>query len=330
MVTEKPLVSVICLCFNQRDWIEEAIHSVINQSYPHIQLIIADDASTDGSSGVIEKLKTEFPQIRVLLFGRNQGNCKAFNTALREAQGEYVVDFAADDVMKASRIEKQVALFNQLDDSYGVIFTDAHYIDSGGKFIREHYEYLRKKKLLGSVPEGDVYRDVLSRYFIASPTMMVRRTVFDRLDGYDETLGYEDFDFWLRSSRYFKFAFLNESLTLIRRTGNSMSSGWYKRGDKQLYSTYLVCRKAIDLNRDEDDRNALITRVRYEMRQSILSDNHYEAVLFYQLLRDLRAISSADKLLNVINRSGIPLRGLRSFYQSVRFKEPLSLLKSES
>ncbi len=76
---------------------------------------------------------------------------------LRLAKGEYVVDFATDDILLPQRIEKQVGLFETLDATYGVMFTDAEYIDGHGRPFRKHYEYLFAKGLLDHIPQGDVY-----------------------------------------------------------------------------------------------------------------------------------------------------------------------------
>lgn len=294
--------------------------SVVNQTYKNIQIIIADDASTDNSRVVIEDLKVKHPHLEILLFNRNEGNCKAFNKAFKHAKGDFIIDFAADDVMMPNRIERQVHLFQSLDDSYGVVFTDAEYIDGEGTFLRRHYEHLFKKRLLKQIPVGNVYRDVLSRYFIASPTMMVKREVLEELNGYDESLSYEDFDFWVRSSRHWNYGLLNESLTKIRRTGKSMSAGWYTPGDKQLHSTYLVCRKAMLLSRDEGDKQALQKRVRYELRQSVFSGNNNEATMFYGLLTELNSVTLSDRILNLLNKLKLPLSGIRLLYHTFRFR----------
>jgi glycosyltransferase involved in cell wall biosynthesis len=278
-----PLVSVICLCYNHESFVREAIESVLNQTYSNIQLIIVDDFSQDRSASIIHQLVSQHNQLTFLHLPANVGNCAAFNKGLTQAKGEFVIDFATDDIMLPDRIEKQVNLFSKLDQSYGVVFTNADYVDSNGRKLRNHQEHLQAKGLISRMPEGNVFRDVLTRYFICSPTMMIRRNVLDQLNGYDENLVYEDFDFWVRSSRYFKYAYSNEVITKVRRTGNSMSSGWYKQGDKQLHSTYLVCRKAIELCRDEEDRQALLWRVRYEFKQAIFSGNKAEAKLFGQL-----------------------------------------------
>lgn len=318
-VTTQPLVSVICLCYQQAAWVEEAVQSVINQSYKNIEIILIDDASHDASAEKITALKERYPSIHTILLDENQGNCKAFNIGLKQAKGKYVIDFAADDVMMAERIERQVAFFEKQAPNCGVIFTDAVYIDEHGRLIRYHYEHLFRNKLLTNIPEGDVYQPVLYEYFIASPTMMVRREVLDVLNGYDETLAYEDFDFWVRSARIYQYAFLNERLTAIRKTRKSMSTGWYKSGDRQLHSTYLVCRKAIALTRTPGDKQALIKRVRYELRQSVFSDNREEALLFYKLLKELGDVSAQDKITGLISRLPVRIGWLRRIYHRLRF-----------
>ena len=316
-----PQVSVVCLCYNQSRWVEEAVTSVLNQTYPNIQLIIIDDCSTDDSPDRIKKIKKENPSVEIILSTVNRGNCSAFNKALKRVTGDYVIDFAADDVMMPDRVEKQVKFFQNLDETYGVVFTDAKYIDAGGEFIRNHYEYLRNNKLVSTIPQGDVYCDVLSRYFISSPTMMIKKKVFDDIGGYDESLAYEDFDFWVRSSRIYKYGFLNESLTKVRKTDYSMSTSQYRKGDKQLHSTYLVCCKAMHLNRDEEDVQALLKRIRYELRQSVFSENSNESKLFYELLVKMDKVTMLDRVLRTINQLGLPLSWARNLYNVIRFNE---------
>jgi glycosyltransferase involved in cell wall biosynthesis len=314
-----PLVSVVCLCHNQEAFVEEAVYSVLRQSYPNIQLIIVDDASTDGSVARIKSIVSANPTMEVLLLQENCGNCKAFNRGLVLARGEFIVDFAADDVMMPERIARQVEFFSTLDSSYGVVFTNALYINEKGKVLRDHYLYLFHKNLLKAIPQGDVYRDVVSTYFISSPTMLVRRRVMDELKGYDESLTYEDFDFWVRSARIFKYGFLNERLTKVRRIQRSMSTGWYKPGDKQLHSTYLVCKKVLALNRNGEDNLALAKRLKYELRQSVFSQNFEEADLFYGLLKEIRHVGAFEYFLFVINKLKLPLSFLRTLYHKLKY-----------
>ena len=309
-----PLVSVICLCFNHERFVREAIESVLNQTYSNIQLIVVDDGSQDGSVAIIEEIARQHSQITFLQLKENIGNCAAFNKGLDLAKGEFVIDFATDDVMLSDRIEKQVSLFSKLDPSYGVVFTNADYIDSVGRKLRNHQEHLLAKGLISKMPEGNVFRDILIRYFICSPTMMIRKEVLDQMKGYDENLVYEDFDFWVRSSCNFKYAYSNEVTTKVRRTGNSMSSGWYMQGDKQLHSTYLVCQKAMELCKDEEDTQALLTRVRYEFKQAIFSGNRSEAKLFGQLEKKIDGHRFEFYLFSFLSWLPLPWPWIRKKY----------------
>lgn len=316
---DKPLVSIICLCYNHERFVREAIVSVLKQTYQPIEIIVVDDASTDNSVSVITTILSEFPNIQFLPLGENHGNCKAFNKGLAQAKGEFIVDLSTDDVLHPERVAQQVDYFSKYDSSYGVVFTDAVYIDESGNFMRRHFDYLIEKKLIRKIPQGEVFADLLSTYFVASPTMMVRREVFDQLQGYDESLAYEDFDFWVRSSRHFKYIYLDKALTYIRKSARSLSTTWYVPGDTQLHSTYLVCLKALSLIRTESERCAFILRIRYEIRQSFLSENYNEADLFYALLKRIEKPPLMYTALFLINKMRLPLSGFRRIYHRLKF-----------
>lgn len=308
---DQPLVTVVCLSHNHRPFIQEAIGSVLAQTYRNIQIILIDDASTDGSVHELEQIAQRNPEVELISLSQNVGNCKAFNIAFEKAKGDYIIDFATDDVMMPDRIQQQIDFFKTLDDSYGVVFTDAVYIDEDGNFLYDHNDNLRRRKMITTVPQGNVYPVVIARYFISSPSMMVRKCVLDEMGGYDEQLAYEDFDLWIRSSRNYKYAYLGQALTKVRRWRASMSTGWYKPGDPQLHSTYLVCRKILKLNRTPDEHRSLVTRLRYELHQSVFSRNMAEAKLFYDFLIELSSASPLDKIFYFIRRLPVPYSTLR-------------------
>lgn len=315
-----PLVSVICLCYNHERFVAESIHSVFAQTYPNLEVILVDDQSTDNSRHVISGVLERYPSMKYLPMERNAGNCAAFNRGFALSSGAYIVDFSADDVLLPDRLTKQVALFETLDQSFGVVFTDVEYIDENGKPLYTHVENLRRRKLIASVPEGDIYKDLIQSYFVSSPSMLVRREVFQKLQGYDETLAYEDFDFFIRSSRHYRYAFLNEVLTRVRKVSHSLSARAYRRGDRQLHSTYVVCRKARQMNRSDEENRALITRVRYELRHAVLSENYGEAELFLELLKELTPLNSWDNLLRSLLKMKVPLARLRRIYHGLRYQ----------
>ena len=260
-----PLVSVVCLCYNQEQFVEEAIQSVRHQTYPNVQLIVVDDYSTDESVEVIKRTLPHYPGAEFIACSSNLGNCSAFNKGFVKAKGDFIIDLSADDILLPERIEKGVKIFQSAGAEVGVNFTDAEQIDEKGKSQGYHSDRFPHD----TIPHGDVYREVISRYFINSPTMMMRRAVFEKLGGYDESLAYEDFDFWVRSARYFKYCYTAEPLVKRRIVSSSLGRKQYSKGSGQLRSTLKVCEKVYALNKTSEENDALKKRILYEMRQTL-------------------------------------------------------------
>ena len=276
---EQPLVSVICLCYNHSSFVKEAVQSVLQQTYPNVELILVDDASKDDSVAVIEALQKQYPAIKTILLTNNVGNCKAFNKGLAESKGEFIIDLAADDVLLPERIKKGIDFFQQSPDT-GVIFSDAEWISEAGEHLYFHSDRFPHPL----IPQGDVYLDLIEKYFICSPTMMFRRSVIEHLDGYDESLAYEDFDFWIRSSREFEFGYMPEVMVKKRVVKNSMSKK-QRASIKQQRSTFRVCEKILELNETEEEQAALTRRIRYEIRINLRMFNFKLVSDYFSLLK---------------------------------------------
>jgi glycosyltransferase involved in cell wall biosynthesis len=278
-----PLVTVVCLCFNQAQFVVEALESVFNQTYKNIQLIIVDDASTDKSVDVIKMFLSEHSEIEFIALSQNHGNCKAFNCGLASAKGDYVIDLAADDVLLPERIAIGVKALQE-NPEYGVHFSDAEIISKEGR----HLGYHSDKFPHHTIPQGDIYRQLIAKYFICPPSMMFTKAVQNYLGGYDEVLSYEDFDFWIRSSRRFQYVYSDIVLVKRRVIAQSKSNGQYKFGSRQIRSTFIVCQKIFQMNKNADEMKALQSRVKYEFRQAILTFNLKLAVDYLLLLKKIK------------------------------------------
>ncbi|WP_299254955.1 glycosyltransferase [uncultured Cytophaga sp.] len=264
----RPLVTIIAISYNHAPFIQEALYSIFNQSYSNIELIVIDDASTDTSCQVIESCITG----RSILFLKNEkniGNCTSFNKAYKHATGDYIIDFALDDIMYATRIEKQVAFFQNESNKVGVIFTNVDIVSENGSLLYTHYPTFHHRSSITNIPSGDVFEALLSQYYINPVSMMSRREVFDKLNGYDECLAYEDFDFWIRSARIFEYAYMPEILSAKRTVTKSLSSQFYQANQLAMFeSTLNVCKKAWWLCTSAQEKQALVKRCRYEARQA--------------------------------------------------------------
>lgn len=278
-----PLVTVICICYNQARFVEAALDSVISQSYKDVELIVIDDGSTDGSAKIIKRWIANHPETTLLLNATNLGYCKTFNKAYAISKGEYIIDLAADDVLQPNRIEVGLSAFRNSEIDYGVTFSDAEHTDEQGNLLRLHSD----KHPHHTIPSGDIYKDVIDRYFICSPTMMFKRSVVEYLKGYDESLTYEDFDFWVRASRKFKFIYTPQVLLKKRAVDTSMSKKQFKCGGDQRKSTLMVCYKIKSLNRSAEEDAALRRRVLYEIKISLKLLDLRLAFDYFKLLRSL-------------------------------------------
>lgn len=290
---ETPLVSVICLCYNQKPYVGAAIRSVLSQTYENIELIVVDDGSTDGSQQEIREIQKD-AHFSFIELPENTGNCAAFNRGFRESKGEYVIDLAADDILLPKRVEEGINDFANAADNAGVHFCDAFVIQENGEIITTHYKRNRDGHLQMEVPSGDVYLRLISRYFISPPTMMMKRKVLEKLNGYDESLSYEDFDFWIRSSRDFTYLFHKAPLVKKRIVPNSHAASQFSFRNKHLNTTYAVCEKIFSLNRSTAEDKALVSRCNYEIRQCLKTFN-FSLILRYQRLKQktYRRLSSS-------------------------------------
>ena len=299
-----PLVTIVALCYNHAPFLREALDSILAQTYPNLEVILVDDASTDASTAILKRYAAANPTWQLLLLPQNLGNCAAFNRAYRQSRGEFLIDFATDDVLLPNRITQQVAAFQQLEPSYGVVYSDAELIDEHSRFVRRHYRRDAHGWLHPQPASGNIFAEVLSRYFISTPTMLMRRATLNDLGGYDETLAYEDFDFWVRAARTWYFYFLDEVTTRKRLHPAAMSRRGYRPHDPFLTSTIQVCRKALLLCRTPAEKAALTVRLRWEMHQAVRWRNFREASELYKLLQQATRPSIIDWLVKQWARAG--------------------------
>ena len=135
-----PLVSVICLCYNHGEFIVECLESVLNQTYTNVELLIADDASTDNSAAIIYNWLEKHPDIPFIHNKANLGNTKTFNTILKLAKGEFIIDLATDDVLQKDCIEKQIKVFNSSSEKVKIVYGNAELIDQKGNHLGYYYD----------------------------------------------------------------------------------------------------------------------------------------------------------------------------------------------
>lgn len=269
-----PLVSVICISYNHSPFVIQALESIINQTYNNIELIIADDFSTDDSVKIItDWIKKSDKNIPFVINTDNIGNTKTFNKAFKFSKGEYIIDLAADDILLPNCIEEQVKAFQKTSFSkVGIVYGNIELIDEQNNFISTYYG---KKD---NPESGDIYKMVISLSTkICSVASMIKREVFETVGYYDETLAYEDLDLWIRASKVYDFQYIPKTLAQKRELSTSLSAHFFKKNNtktKRMHeSSYKILRKAYSLNSSQSEHRALLKRVEYEILRNLYSRN---------------------------------------------------------
>lgn len=221
------LVSVVISCYNHEDYLGEAIESVLAQTYPHFEVIVVDDGSTDRSWEVAR----EFSRVRCFKQD-NQGTPAATrNRGLQESRGEYVVFLDGDDRLLPQALE------------IGVRHLESH-PDCAFAAGRCHAINHEQKCLttLPSATEPDHYRALLNKNYILTPgSVIFRRAVVDELRGFNpsfEIKGSDDYDMYLRVAARWP-VFYHEDMVLEYREHESNLS---KNPGRMLKSTVTVLR----------------------------------------------------------------------------------------
>ncbi len=208
-MVNSPKVSIIIPVYNGGKYLAEAIQSAIDQTYRPIEVLVVDDASMDRSAEIAASFG---PPVRVLRNERNMERSWSRNRAVRESSGELIAFLDADDLWLQDKLEKQVALLIQQPAcALAYAKTQVFVTENGNKVY---------KQISGGSYQGDRCDRYLVRCnFLPMLTVMVRRTCFDAVGGFDCTpwvQGCEDYDLWLRLANRFPIAFLDSVVALYR------------------------------------------------------------------------------------------------------------------
>ena len=225
MEISKPLVTVIVPAYNHEYYIRDCLCSIVSQTYTNMQVIVIDDGSKDNTENIIREFINENDAKIEFISKENEGLCKTLNRGLNMARGKYVAFLASDDMWLPERIEKQV-LFMEKNENIGMIFSDAYFMRDKEASNNKYTEYrpIIRNCFTNSIQSRSIYEALLYENFIPALTVLVRRECFSRVGHFDTSLKYEDYDMWLRISKEYQTAFIDEPLAYYRVHGNNISN----------------------------------------------------------------------------------------------------------
>ena len=259
-MVETPKVSVILPTYNRKTLIGKSVQSILDQTYSDFELIIIDDASTDGTWDIINEFSD--PRIICLKHVENRGGSAARNTGIDAAKGKYIAFQDSDDIWLPEKLAKQMSVFKNSPESTGVVYT---------RCIRWNVE--QKLEIPGELPKpknGDIFKALLPENFIVLPSVVLKKECFEKVGLFDETLPrLQDWDLFLRIAKLYEFCYVPEPLVQSFYTENSISSN-----PKALIRAFEII-----LEKYNED---------YQAEKEILASQLFRLSILYRLESDIR------------------------------------------
>lgn len=211
------LISIIIPTYNRAKVVGRAIHSALQQTYPHTEVIVVDDGSSDNTAEIVRTLD---PRVNYLP-QTNQGASAARNNGIKLARGSYIAFLDSDDFWNSDKLEKQLACFHQYPD-IGMVDTNVRFLDAQGTTVDPPREFIYVK------PAQNRMRDLayLFQYpYLGTPTVMIRKSILDTVGYFDTSLKTaEDIDLWLRVAEVAPAYYLAEKLTTVCQLDAGLST----------------------------------------------------------------------------------------------------------
>jgi glycosyltransferase involved in cell wall biosynthesis len=288
--SDVPRVAIAIPAYNAAETVTAAARSVLDQTYRDFTLTVVDDGSTDGTAQAVQALGKRVRLTRV----PNGGVSAARNAGVADIDSEFVAFLDADDAWAGDKLGRQVELLDELPD-VGMCFTGIARVDSNGATMsltaaRDHEDFCRALLLYSSVVPS------------SPSTMLIRRSVFDGVGGWDRRFSQcADWDLLLRLSLVTRFAHIDKPLVRYTSDGIRMSS------DIELLErdTFAVLDSFYEANPPAQYR-AIQARV-YSNHCLIVSGSYLHQRRFADALRCLWRGLRIDPT-NVRRPAGLPLR----------------------
>ncbi|MGH9463243.1 MAG: glycosyltransferase family 2 protein, partial [Vicinamibacteria bacterium] len=194
----KPLVSVIIPCYNQARFLQDAVKSVLAQTYPHWECIIVNDGSTDDTSNVARMLSSAESRIQVLE-QTNKGLSGARNAGLRIARGQYIQFLDADDLIAPNKLQSQVTVLAAMRE-LALSYSDYRYCPENDATFTTTRDSFPPPRFVTGKPLWDVASRWETEFSIPVHCFLFDARFFIERDvSFDETLpSHEDWDCWMR------------------------------------------------------------------------------------------------------------------------------------
>ncbi|HTU02711.1 MAG TPA: glycosyltransferase, partial [Candidatus Sulfotelmatobacter sp.] len=219
-MSPSPPLSVVMAAYNAERYLEHALESILGQSFGDLELIVIDDGSTDGTSGILERTSRRDERLHIV-HQPNRGVIAALNRGCGLARGRYIARMDADDIALSDRFARQIA-FLESHPVVAVLGTAVDLINDKGVPIRRARFPLHDRQIKQVLSAG--------ANCISHPAVMMRKDAFVAVGGYRPPfLHAEEYDLWLRTAEYYALANLPEVLLHYRIHANQLSARYVRQ-----------------------------------------------------------------------------------------------------
>jgi glycosyltransferase involved in cell wall biosynthesis len=255
----KPLVSIVFTSYNHKEYLKQALDSLVNQTYSNLEIIIIDDCSTDGSQEVLKEY-AHLPNINLKLQTQNSGSyVKASNLGASYATGEYILFAQCDDFAEASQIEVLLKIFEQ-NPSVGVVFSKSNLVDENGTVYANDYTG-RERSFKKAVEQNGFIKSGKMKEFLSFSCVIpnlsaaiIKRELFKKINGLSERyLVVADWEFWLDLTDETDFYYVSEPLNYFRQHGTTIRSSIKMK--TQIVEIYKMFYNHINKNNLSSEQN---------------------------------------------------------------------------
>ncbi len=185
------MISVVIPTHRRVDLLHRLLDSIQRQTFSDYEVIVVDDASpnVDDYERLVSEWRKRFPRFEYVRMAQNGGAPRARNAGIARAAGDWVALVDDDDEWLPQKLELQYEVARSATDRVGLIYTWTRAVDGAGITLYDSRPTI----------EGDATREIFTTNFVMSPSVMVRRDVFERVGGFDEELpSCQDWDMWAR------------------------------------------------------------------------------------------------------------------------------------
>ncbi len=225
-----PLISVVITSFNSEKFIEEAVISVLNQTFQKFEIIIVDDQSTDNTRGIVKNISAPDNRIKFHSISHSGKPSTVRNYGIAQAKGEYIAFLDGDDIWEKHKLEEQL---NSIQKNRDAVLVYSASITVGANIFSPYFEVL---PLLHKAARSK--SDLIQKgNSIPLSTVLVSKKYLDMAEGFDEDpeLKIEDFDLWLRLGEFGYFIFLPYIHSYYRIHPAQFSSDWEEKKKRLEY-----------------------------------------------------------------------------------------------